>query len=65
MIGKILAGGEEDEDIDPFICSFRRCLQSIVGAGPNTRDSVENRNNKVAALVALTSFRGVWSETMT
>lgn len=30
MIGKILAGGEEDEDIDPFIYSFRG-LQSICG----------------------------------
>lgn len=31
MIGKILAGGEEDEDIDPFIYSFRRWLQSACG----------------------------------
>lgn len=49
--------------IHSFIPLGDVCRASVC-AMPNTRDSVENRN-KVAALVELTSFRGVWSETMT
>lgn len=49
--------------VHSFIPSGDVCRASV-GAVPNTGDSVEDRN-KVAALVELTSFRAVWSETMT
>lgn len=50
--------------IHSFIPSGDVC-RAPVGAVPNTRDSVENRNNEGAAVTELTSFRGVWSEAMT